>query len=119
MRDLHVGEAEALCAAHVLLVQFLELVARKRLLDGDHVGHTGQEPRVDARLFMEFLHAHAAAHRLADEEDAVRGRAAHHVVEFRALHGAFRTLAVGTEARAAIFKGAKRLAKRFLEGAAD
>ena len=119
MRDLHVGEAEALCEAHVIFVQLLELVARKRLLDGDHISHAGQKPRIDARLFMEFLHAHAAAHRLADEEDAVRGRAAHHVVEFRALHGAFRTFAVGTEARAAIFKGAKRLAERFLEGAAD
>ena len=119
MRDLHVGEAEALSAAHVLLVEFLKRVARKRLLDSDHVGHAGQEPRVNPRLFMKLLHAHAAAHRLADEEDAVRGRAAHHVVKFRALHGALRTLAVGTEASAAVFKGAKRLAERFLEGAAD
>ena len=119
VRDLHVGEAEALSAAHVLLVEFLKRVSRKRLLDGDHVGHAGQEPWVDARLRVKLFHAHATAHRLADEEDAVRGRAAHHVVEFRALHGALRTLAVCAETRAAVFKGAKRFSERFLEGAAD
>ncbi len=108
-----IGKAAAFQDSQFICAQCIQLFPFECLLLPHQVFDLGEEPEINARQLMHFVHAHTATERVRDIPDALRPDIAQLVFNHVAVGGFF------IESIASGFQSAQRFLQRFLEGAAN